>query len=260
MKKTREPVVAGLFYPEGSVELRALVGQLFEKADTPSGSAFALISPHAAFEKAGLCCAHAFKAASARTIRRVFLLGPVHREPEDALFLPESSYFRTPLGECEVDVSAVDTLLSCSTRFLVNDIPHLEEHCLEVQLPFIQVLFPDASIVPILVGKPSRANTRLLSQAVHVAQAGRGAETLVVATANLHARNAGAALRMIERGEWEELAESRGEYMCGAACAAAVMSLAEVKGGIRLLHHHVPLATERDHVPVEYAAFSLFEV
>ena len=259
MKKIREPIVEGLFYPDKAKELRCLVEKLLETAGQPRGAACALISPHAAFEKAGPCMAHAYLAAAGRAIRRVFLIGPVHREPEDAIFLPESSGFRTPLGDCEVDLAAVETLLSCGTRFVVNDIPHLEEHCLEAQLPFIQFLFPEASIVPILVGKPSKGNARLLAQALHMAEEGRRQESLFVATANIQAKNAGQALQTVERGDWENLADSRAELMCGSTGAAAVMALPAARGGIRLLQRLAPVATERDHLAVEYAAFALYE-
>ena len=76
-------------------------------------------------------------------------------------------------------------LEGCSTRFIKNDIPHLEEHSIEIQLPFVQYFFPKADILPILIGKPSQANITMLARALETVFAETFDSTLIVISSNL---------------------------------------------------------------------------
>ena len=102
-KKTRPATVEGLFYPADKDELLSRTQELLDRASTPPGRASAIITPHAAFDYSGHIAAEAFKAAAQRTIKTAVLLGPVHRDLSDAIILPESTKFHTPLGDIAVD-------------------------------------------------------------------------------------------------------------------------------------------------------------
>ena len=162
--RARPPIVDGLFYPAEKGPLAGMVDGLLARSPTPEGDAFAVISPHAAYGYAGEVMAAAFRAMRLRPLRTIVLLGPIHRDPVESLCLPESAVFTTPLGDVRVDEASVDALLASDPLFRRNDIPHLEEHCIEVQLPFLARLFPDASIVPILMGSQSSSAVDVLSR------------------------------------------------------------------------------------------------
>src|SRR5208283_5331071 len=160
----RPPLVDGLFYPARREALAAQIDELLARSATPRGARFAIISPHAGYEFAGGVMASAFRAIADRPVQTAVLIGPVHRDPDNTISLPESTAFSTPLGPVPVDGEAVSALLASHPLYRRNDIPHLEEHCLELQVPFLARMFPGVAIVPILVGASGRAAVETLSR------------------------------------------------------------------------------------------------
>ena len=107
------------------------------------------------------------------------LLGPCHRVPVRAFAVPSHQAFATPLGPVPVDRAAIDRLLR-HDWVVQNDETHLPEHCLETQLPFLQRLLGDFSIIPIIVGAaPMQLTDQLL------AELWGGPETLIVISSDL---------------------------------------------------------------------------
>jgi AmmeMemoRadiSam system protein B len=195
VEKIREPIVEGIFYPSDRGKLAKLVTSLVESADVADGQAWGILAPHAGFRYSGAIAATAFKAARARTVRTVVILAPLHRTEKDEILFPESGLFRMPAGNIRVDRAAVAELVTCSTQFLLDDISHLEEHSIEVQLPFIASLFPDAAIVPILLGCVKRGTLTALVRALELVFADRDHDTLYVVSANLTSFMQGTAAR-----------------------------------------------------------------
>jgi AmmeMemoRadiSam system protein B len=149
-EKTRSPIVGGLFYPDTREETEARLASY--RMEQGKGSAMVILAPHGSWDISGTIAGEAFSAAGTeRNISRVVILGPIHKNGGDGLFLTDSDCFLTPLGSMRVDGEIRDELASCSTCFEINDIPHLTEHSIEVLLPFIKYRFPRASIVPILM-------------------------------------------------------------------------------------------------------------
>jgi hypothetical protein len=149
-RKVREAIVAGIFYPEDAAGLSARLGAALLEASGPatldgSPRPVAILSPHAAFDYSCDVQAAAWSAVGSRRIDRIVIIAPLRREGGSVAYLPESEAFQTPLGDVEVDLGACADLESCNTLFVTNDIPHLESHAVEVQLPFMRYLFPEAS-------------------------------------------------------------------------------------------------------------------
>jgi MEMO1 family protein len=152
----RPAAVAGMFYPEDAAtlasEITGMLEQAGERALAP-GFPKLLIVPHAGYVYSGPVAASAYAAlAPARGIvRRVVLLGPCHRVPVRGLALPGTAEFQTPLGRVPVDVAAVASLRDLPQ---VVEFPatHAQEHALEVQLPFLQHVLGEFSLVPFVVG------------------------------------------------------------------------------------------------------------
>lgn len=152
----RAPAVAGLFYPDDADELRAVVGLLLD--DAPSYEAAlprprALIVPHAGLRYSGPVAAAAYRLLSPwRTfIRRVVMIGPSHRVPFAGIAVPQADAFATPLGEVRIDAAGRSALLARGD-VSATDAPHALEHCLEVQLPFLQTVLDDFTVLPLVVG------------------------------------------------------------------------------------------------------------
>lgn len=152
--RVRQPAVAGLFYPRDPDELRAQVRALLDvplewtAARGPAPTA--VIVPHAGYIYSGSTAAEAYArvATHAPHYRRVLLVGPSHFVPLEGAAVPDADRFRTPLGE--VELWGQQQAMAAGAK--VTDIPHLQEHSLEVQLPFLQEVLPEVPVLPVVVG------------------------------------------------------------------------------------------------------------
>lgn len=160
----RPAAVAGMFYPGNEKELRKTVQKYLQSASVVESelkitldkiSAIRmLIVPHAGYIYSGKTAAiayqllHQFK----NQIRRVFLFGPAHRVCLNGGALPEADCFETPLGLVYLDKELMEKILGDYSWININDHAHSEEHCLEVQLPFLQETLNEFKIVPMVVG------------------------------------------------------------------------------------------------------------
>ncbi len=128
-----------------------------DKASLPSDleKVRAVIAPHAGYVYSGTTAGYAFKALKKLSgdIHTVFLLGPAHRVPVNGVALGNYSAFRTPLGDVPVAVDRVAEMLNSASIYTGAPGAHKSEHCLEVQLPFLQVSLGDFRLVPMLYGQ-----------------------------------------------------------------------------------------------------------
>jgi AmmeMemoRadiSam system protein B len=150
-----------MFYPDQPGELRAMVlGFLAEAAGRrqPGANAAcrAVVAPHAGYVYSGSIAGSAFDGLSGGEVDRVVVLGPSHFVPLRGLALPAADALVTPLGAVAVDGHAVP-LLAGLPQVSENDAAHAREHSIEVELPFVQVCFPRARVVPLVVGAASAA-------------------------------------------------------------------------------------------------------
>jgi hypothetical protein len=152
---TRPAAVAGMFYPGSSAMLADEIDAFL--AAVPPAPTFpapkALIAPHAGYVYSGPIAAsvYALLAPHAARIERVVLLGPCHRVAVRGLAVPSAEFFSTPLGNITLDRAAIAAALKLP-QVVRHDGAHAEEHSLEVQLPFLQRVLGDFSLVPFAVG------------------------------------------------------------------------------------------------------------
>ncbi len=184
MASIRTAAVAGLFYPGEPHALAAEVRALLEAVDPPAprlGFPKALIVPHAGYIYSGAVAARAYDelAAARGIVRRVVLLGPVHRVPIRGLAAPTAEAFETPLGPIAVDRAALRALQDLP-QVVQSDRAHALEHSLEVQLPFLQTLLGEFSLVPLAVGSASVAEVAEVLERLWGAD-----ETLIVISTDL---------------------------------------------------------------------------
>ncbi len=155
MNRIRPAAVAGSFYPTAKQVLEKDVNLLLNEVNPEKFNHVpkAIIVPHAGYIYSGLTAAKAYSQleAAREVIRRVVLLGPVHRVPVRGLALPGVDVFETPLGNIELDQEAIATLSGMS-QVVVSAAAHAQEHSLEVQLPFLQTVLGNFKLVPLAVG------------------------------------------------------------------------------------------------------------
>jgi len=153
----RPAVVAGQFYPEDPAALRNLVQGYLEAAPEWAGSTVkAVIAPHAGYRFSGPIAGSAYACflPDRIVVKRVLLLGPSHRIPFPGLATSDAASWSTSLGEIPLDRQAC-RLLQDLPQVRISDEAHHVEHSLEVQVPFLQVVFGKIHLVPLLVGEAS---------------------------------------------------------------------------------------------------------
>jgi AmmeMemoRadiSam system protein B/AmmeMemoRadiSam system protein A len=183
--EVRPPAVAGQFYPASPETLKAALADLLRDARAPRvGRPIALVVPHAGYVYSGPIAADAFRQAAGHRYRVVVILGTNHTAPGfRRIGIAPGGGFRTPLGTTPIDQDLVRALLAESPDCTLDGSVHAREHSIEVQLPFVQHLFPEAQIVPAVVGSPDLELCRRFGTALAKILAGR--EALIVASSDL---------------------------------------------------------------------------
>lgn len=202
----REPAIAGRFYPGAPETLRAAVQRHLDEAPPPGPERpIAIVAPHAGLVFSGRVAAVAWRSAAARPPDLVVILGTNHTAPglRGVAASPDPG-FRTPLGVVPVDREAVEALARLDPDVVLDGGPHAREHSVEIQLPFMQLLFPGAKLLPLVVGSPDPAVCDRLGRAL--GQLLRGRNALVVASSDLSHYPAAADAVAIDRRVLEAIA------------------------------------------------------
>jgi AmmeMemoRadiSam system protein B len=254
--RLRESAVAGLFYPEQAGALREMVDGFLERA--VSGPApKAVIVPHAGYIYSGPVAATAYARLCGAQVSRVVLMGPSHRSAFHGVAASSAGVWRTPLGDVPLDVQGLDALPQ--VRFF--DAAHGAEHSLEVQLPFLQRVFDNFCVVPLLVGDASAGEVAEVLDALW-----GGPETLVVVSSDLSHYESYEAARALDAGAAQAILalDERGlddESACGCRPVRGLLRLAKQKGlrpELLDLRNSGDTAGSRDQV-VGYGAFAFYE-
>ena len=157
----RPPAVAGAFYEGREGPLRASIANLMP--DVSPAPAFGAIVPHAGYVYSGGVAASVY--ARLAVSKTVVIVSPNHTGRGAPAALDSSDAWRTPLGDVPVDARLSRRMRELSPSLVSDRTAHLREHSLEVQLPFLQVLRPDVSLVPICLGAPDLDLCREIGEA-----------------------------------------------------------------------------------------------
>lgn len=256
----RPAAVAGLFYPESPEALRSTVAGFLARAAPPPGPPpKAVIAPHAGYVYSGPIAASAFTALARRPVARVILLGPSHRVAFQGLALPEAAAFETPLGNVPVDAEAAAAVADLPDVFPFAE-AHEEEHALEVELPFLQILFPGVSILPLVVGEAAPSTVAAVLERVW-----GGDDTAIVISSDLSHYLPAARAEEVDRATAREILDLggplAGEQACGARPVNGLLEAARRRGltpKLLDLRHSGDTAGDRSRV-VGYGAFAFAE-
>ena len=197
--EVRRPAVAGQFYPEAEAVLRLAIEQFLGDAlPAQAQEPLAIVVPHAGYIYSGQICADGYSQVRGRNYDVVVILGTNHTSPSlRRVALYPGDGFRTPLGVAPVDRALAAALIAASPDCIADAAPHVREHSVEVQVPFIQVLFPGAKILPAVVGQ---ADAPLYGRfGTALTQALRGRRALIVASSDLSHYPAAADAEVIDR-------------------------------------------------------------
>ena len=183
--EVREPAVAGRFYPADPVKLLRAVNFYLAHAAEPDGKKpLAIIAPHAGYIYSGQICADAWRQAGGHDYDLLVILGINHTVAgfSGVSILPGGVY-RTPLGDAKIDERFSAKLAAAAPEFSYLAAVHRQEHSVEVQIPFAQVLFPDTPLVVAVLGEDDPALCDRFARAL--AEAVKGRSALIVASSDL---------------------------------------------------------------------------
>jgi MEMO1 family protein len=181
----RQPAVAGMFYSSHASALDREVSLLLEAAHPPAqiGSLLGLIVPHAGYTYSGATAAHAFGLLHGTSFSTIVIVAPSHREYFSGISVYSGKAFRTPLGDIPVNAEMREKLVTGDPIIESSVRGHGPEHAIEVQLPFIQKVAPQVSILPIVIGEQSRRFCLHLGERLAGVAGGDG--VLLVASSDL---------------------------------------------------------------------------
>lgn len=232
--KTRSPAVAGSFYPADPFTLQRQIDQFLAvergAAKATSVAPKVLLCPHAGIIYSGQTAGigYAQLLAHREQIHRVVLLGPTHRVGIRGLAVPSVDAFATPLGSIPIDAAGRTTALRLP-QVSMSDAPHLAEHSLEVQLPFLQRALDQFSVLPLAVGEATAAEVAEVIDAVW-----GGAETLIVISSDLSHFYPYAEAQAIDRNSIDNVLALAGpldhEQACGATPLNGLLRVAQKRG------------------------------
>ncbi len=187
VNEVRPPTVAGAFYPANPAQLTQLIDGYLAEAQRLEPEPSILIVPHAGYVYSGGVAAHSFKQAIGRGYAHVIILGFSHSYAYsfDGAAVWASGAWRTPLGDVPIDATLAQKIIASAPAVFTSDRSvHLDEHSLEVQVPFIQRVLPGVPIVPISIGRPTLENAQAIADGL--AQVLRETpQTLVVTSTDL---------------------------------------------------------------------------
>ena len=264
------PAVAGRFYEQDPARLSQAVQGFIaagQRQTDKAGQAGtlatnrpqALIAPHAGYVFSGAVAGSAYAALAehAAEIEQVVLLGPPHRLPVRGLATSSASAFATPLGQVPVDQDALDRLIAAHPQIRRQDAAFAGEHCIEVQLPFLQVLLERFRLLPFLVGTVDAAQVAEILAPFWEAE-----DSLIVVSSDLSHYLDYATAQALDARTSEAIRTLHPERIapeqaCGQSAIAGLLTLASAEhaeGRILDLRNSGDTAGPRDRV-VGYGAY-----
>lgn len=170
MDTIKKSVIAGSWYPGNPSVLRKDIERYFNLAPELEleGEIVGLISPHAGYIYSGQVAANAYKLVRGNKYDAVIVVGPSHRVAFHGVSIFSRGGYETPLGVVPVAEDLADKIKKSSS--IIADIPqtHLQEHSLEIQLPFLQVALNDFSFVPLMMGDQNADTCKEVARAIYV--------------------------------------------------------------------------------------------
>lgn len=164
-----------MFYPDNPRELKGLIDESFRNQRfgpgkaPPSGTKrriYGIVSPHAGYVYSGAVAANGFYEVSSMDFKDVVMVGPNHYGIGSWVAAMKEGEWETPLGEVSVNSEMVKEIASRSSILDFDDFAHSRDHCLEVQLPFLQSIKQDFRIVPIILVSQRSDTTYDLGNAI----------------------------------------------------------------------------------------------
>jgi hypothetical protein len=239
----RMPAVSGRFYPSNPAELTALIRQ-YTKVENEGAllKAKACLVPHAGYVYSGHVAGAVYGRISIP--RKILVLGVRHYPHGEKVAILSSGAWRTPLGDAPIDERLAEALLAACPLLREDSVAHSSEHSLEVQIPFLQVLQPGFTFVPIALGTVRFEDLVTVGEAIGHVIAAAGEAILLLTTSDLNHYENDATTRVKDHKAIDRILsmDARGLYdtcrneaisMCGLGPAVAMLTALQRMGTAR---------------------------
>ncbi|MBN1559247.1 AmmeMemoRadiSam system protein B [candidate division KSB1 bacterium] len=152
--QVRRPVVAGQFYPNDPIQLASDIEQKLKSAAVRviEGDIVGLVAPHAGYQYSAAIAAAAYKQVIGKKYDVIVIIAPSHHDSFRGATIYPGRAYETPLGAAAIDVSLARELVDLCDQVHFSEYGHRAEHAIEVQVPFLQFIFPQTKIIPIVMG------------------------------------------------------------------------------------------------------------
>lgn len=158
MSGFREPAVAGLFYPSNPEELTSVINSYITAYTGEMAFSGGIVAPHAGYIYSGVTAASAYASLPENAFKTIIILSPSHREYFHGCSVYPGEGYTTPLGNVKIDSELRSRLIAVSPQSVFLSLAgHRKEHAVEVHIPYIQHRFPDAAILPVVMGDQTPA-------------------------------------------------------------------------------------------------------
>jgi AmmeMemoRadiSam system protein B len=190
----RPPAVAGMFYPSSEQELRSVIDQSFRNTKFGPGMPppalqerriYGVVTPHAGYVYSGAVAANSYYQISANDFDTVVMVGPNHYGIGSGVATMKSGVWETPLGQVQVNGELASEIAKKSGIIDFDDFAHSRDHCLEVQLPFLQSIKGKFTIVPIILIMQDIDTAFDIGKAIADTIAEKPEKTMLVASSDL---------------------------------------------------------------------------
>jgi len=234
----RMPAVAGRFYPSDPAELTALV-QHYTEQEKGKVEAKACLVPHAGYVYSGAVAGAVLGRLALPN--KILILGVRHYPRGEKAAIWSSGAWRTPLGDVTINEGLAEELKKACPALREDSVAHSAEHSLEVQVPFLQVLAPEFTFVPVALGTVRLEELVEIGEGIGSVLASARERILLLTTSDLNHYENDAVTRLKDGKAIEQMLarDARGLYevcrneeisMCGLGPAVAMLTALQKMG------------------------------
>jgi len=266
----RPATVAGSFYPSDKTELLTSIKEYLNKEKpiiSKKEKIFAIVAPHAGYVYSGWVAGYAYREIIGRKYDAIVIIGPSHISAFHGVIIFDGDAYTTPLGISKIDKELANTIAKNGMNIKISRYGHnwdsgRNEHCIEVQIPFLQVVQPDVPIVPIIIGSSDfeTADDLMISLLKSIKETNK--KCLLVASTDLshfHSKKQASLLDNslitdFERYDYFKLSNDlfiQRKEACGAAPLLTVMMAAEQLGANNSLALKYATSADSPYYPTD---------
>ena len=244
----RRPAVAGAFYSASQESLRKQIIDCFNHKLGPGrlpekikdSTILSVVCPHAGYMYSGASAAHSYlELGVQKPPETVVIIGPNHTGWGTPVSVMQEGVWETPLGQVTIDSELADKIIEFSPTARGDESAFIREHSIEVQLPFLQFIYPDFKFVPICMGYQDLETSVELGQAIY--KASQDKEIIVVASSDLTHQESKAsankkdgyvldAIREMDEVKLQESVKRHRISTCGYGTISTALVYSKLKG------------------------------